>query len=130
MVIGGLQFVLDNFLYGLFVTELGFPLIGNVASRLMAALVGYLLNASLTFKKEQEGQLHRKFFRYVCLWVVMTAISTGGLAIAGVVIGGNKHSFSYVLTKIILELFLSALSFLAMKFWVFRAKNSPEQLIG
>lgn len=103
----------------LLLTRLGVPLtVANPASRLFAAFVGYLLNATLTFKRSAQDQ-HvnvRSFLRYAALWVATTLCSTALIAGSTSVFGTDMLS----VIKLFVEGAMACLSFVTMKFWVYR----------
>ena len=99
-------------------TFTGLPVpVANVASRLTAALAGYFLNGKVTFNSPTQPRLTRKAFgRYLLLWAVLTALSTALIF----VIESRSDLAVARLAKPLVEGFLAAISFVAMKFWVYR----------
>ena len=103
----------------LLLSHIGVPLaVANPTSRLFAAVVGYLLNATLTFKRSALDRHVNvgSFLRYAALWLATTVCST--LLIAGATsIFGNS---SLPIVKLLVEGIMACLSFVSMKFWVYR----------
>lgn len=114
VVVGGLQFGLDA---GLFValTWVGMvPAWANIASRLVAACVGFFLNGRLTFG--HKALTNVQFARYIACWMLLTAASTVTVA-AVAELSGLQWAW---LAKVLVEIVLAAASFLLMRNWVFR----------
>ena len=81
LVFGVLQLLLDWLLF-VALTALGVPAApANLASRTSAALLGFWLNGRYTFPRD-DGRRHgwRHFARFLALWLLMTAASSGLLA--------------------------------------------------
>lgn len=99
-------------------TFTGLPIpAANVTSRLTAALVGYLLNGTFTFRSPSQPTLNRRaLFRYLLLWALLTAVSTALIFF----IESRSDIAVARLAKPLVEGFLAVISFVAMKFWVYR----------
>lgn len=113
LLVGGAQFAFDS---GLFIalTYCGMtPVWANPLTRFAAAMLGFLLNGKLTFGQSRltRGQLSR----YVLLWALLTALSTGAVALIGHAIG-LQAAWGM---KVCIEIVLAMLSFVLMRRWVF-----------
>lgn len=96
----------------------------NLISRLAAAMVGYLLNGAVTFRSNGAGELNRRaLIRYLTLWIALTALST----ILVSVIGNYSNAGTTRLAKPAVEAFLAVISFITMKFWVYRRPVSGRR---
>lgn len=96
----------------------------NPSSRLFAAIVGYVLNATLTFKTSPEDSHVNlgSFLRYATLWIATTVISTAIITGAAALFGKG----ALPLLKLMVEGAMAVASFLTMKFWVYRRAHSPR----
>ena len=116
LIVGGLQFCVDA---GLFITLtwLGLvPSIANVASRLLAACLGFVLNGRLTFRDGADSRLGwSRFGRFAVCWAVLTVISTVSV-VATTEFGGLGLSW---IAKPLIEIVLALVSFFAMRKWVY-----------
>lgn len=117
-VIGVLQLLVD---WGAYVglTALGVPtLVANPGARAVGAMFGYVGNGAYTFR-HPEGR-HRlgrgSLLRFILLWGVLTAASTG--ALAGIDAAGGL-GWAWVL-KPVVDLGLAAVAFIASRLWVYR----------
>lgn len=93
----------------------------NPASRTFAAVIGYLLNGSMTFRGT-GGKQHlnvRSFLRFVALFVALTGASTL-LVDAGAQLFGTRW---LAIVKMLVEGGLAVISFLAQKTWVYRHRH-------
>lgn len=91
--------------------------IANPTSRLIAALVGYLLNGLFTFRTSAAPQIRgRTLAKYLALWVLLTCLSTLLILLGHKLIGDS--ALPYV--KFVVEAFLALVSFTLMKLWVYR----------
>ena len=117
VLIGLLQLLLD---WGVFVaaTALGLPAIpGNLLARVCGALLGFWLNGRITFAGEAGGRLRwRHLARFVCMWLVLTALSTW-LVASSVELVGLKLAW---LAKPVVEGALAVLSFFISRHFVYR----------
>jgi len=96
-------------------------LMANPASRTFAAVIGYLLNGSMTFRGT-DGKRHLNvgsFLRFVALFVALTAASTL-LVDAGAQLFGTRW---LAIVKMLVEGGLAVISFLAQKIWVYRHRH-------
>ena len=117
-LIGAVQFGLDAGFYAVLVSLWGWPVSSNLASRAVAACAGFWLNSRWTFRG--SGDAPGRLSRYLALWVLMTALSTGMIALFKLLSGEDRYSQAYILFKIGLEVALSLFSFLLMRAWIFR----------
>lgn len=122
-VIGGAQFVADAAIYALLISFLGWPIFGNLASRGSAAVLGFWLNSRWTFRAAGEIKFKGRAVRYAAVWGLMTALSTGVIAMFKHFVAMDGHSQIYVAFKIGLELGLSLFTFVLMKTWIFRSDH-------
>lgn len=117
VLVGATQFALDA---GLFValTWAGMPAApANIASRFLAACVGFVLNGRMTFGRRSLDRW--QFARYIATWVVLTGVST--IAVAGTAtLAGLRWAW---LAKVMVEIALAFASYLLMRNWVFRSER-------
>ncbi len=121
---GCTQFVVDTLLL-VVMTHAGMSVeVANPLSRAMAAVLGLLLNSSITFG--QRGQPRRlpqiaMVVRYVVMWVSMTLLSTGLISWLHDLRPDDVARASWIaLSKIGVEALLFLLSFLISRYWVYR----------
>lgn len=116
-IVGGAQFVLDVTLFVIF-SFFGVNLvIANVASRFLAAVLGYFLNRRYTFGGMRAGTSERKtVLRYWFFWGCMTLVSTHLIKILLSCCSHYGLSFS---VKIPIELALCVVGYIVSKLWVF-----------
>ncbi|MEX1829933.1 GtrA family protein [Luteibacter sp. CQ10] len=122
----GLTQLLIDWAGFLVLTHLGLSIAAaNPSSRLFAAIVGYVLNATLTFRTSPEDRHVNlaSFLRYATLWVATTAISTALISGAALLLG--KEALPVV--KILIEGAMAVVSFLTMKFWVYRRSHEGHE---
>lgn len=115
-VAGVVQILVD---WGIFVglTALGSPVpVSNVASRLLAALLGFWLNGRFTFSGQVSGLGSGHAARYAASWAVMTALSTLAVRAAD----GLAGLHAAWLFKPAIDVVLAGLGFLVSKYWIYR----------
>lgn len=125
LVVGAIQVVVDAALFAVIFIFAGQPLLGNVVSRASAAAVGFVLNRRYTFSAWRAGEARRQGLRYILLWLALTVLSTSLIGAGNAVLGGVAHAREWMIgLKILIEAALALLSYLAMRYGVFRR---PEQ---
>ncbi|WP_313173331.1 GtrA family protein [Stenotrophomonas sp.] len=117
IAIGLLQLALD---WAVFVaaTALGVPVApGNLLGRVSGALLGFWLNGRYTFAAQGE-QRHgwKRFARFLVLWLLLTAISTGLIDWVAQSLG-LQYAW---LAKPVVEVSLAGLSFVLLRHVVYR----------
>jgi putative flippase GtrA len=128
LAVGGVQVVVDASLFAVIFIIAGEPLVGNVISRATAAAVGFALNRRYTFDAWRPGEAGRQVLRYILLWLVLTVLSTSLVGAANAVLGEVPHGREWlVVVKILIEAVLALLSYLAMRYGVFRADKMLER---
>lgn len=116
LIIGGIQFALDSLIF-ILLTYLGFgAAVSNIASRLCAAAVGFVLHGSLTFKGREANLGIWRMARYVITWLILTGVST--LAVHEVVLRAGLEGAWYA--KPLIEVVLAIASFFVMRHWVYK----------
>ncbi len=122
---GCTQFVVDTLLL-VGMTHAGVSVeVANPLSRAMAAVLGLLLNSSITFG--QRGRLRRlpptgMIVRYVVMWVSMTLLSTALIFwLHDFRPGAIARANWIAISKIGVEALLFLLGFLVSRYWVYRA---------
>lgn len=121
VMVGGLQYLLDATLFGLLMAA-GVPTApGNVAARVSAAVVGFVLNRYVTFDKRGGSWrvVGASLGRFVALFIGLTALSTLSLLALESVLGdslGNKLGY-----KLSTEAVLAVISFFLSRHWVYRS---------
>ena len=117
MLVGAFQLLLD---WGVFVgaTALGVePAPANIAGRIVGAVLGFWLNGRLTFAQDGTARLGwRRFFRFLALWTLITAISTVLIVVIETRLGLQQAW----LAKPLVEGMLAAVSFFLWKHLVYR----------
>jgi len=115
-VVGVAQILVD---WAIFValTALGSPVAAsNVASRLIAAVLGFWLNGRFTFSGQVAGLGSGHAFRYAASWLAMTALSTLAVRAAD----GFAGLHAAWLLKPAIDVVLAGIGFLASKYWIYR----------
>lgn len=112
IVVGLSQLAADVGFFLLFVTYSIEPALANVISRGIAVLLGFVLNSKVTFRKQLNLKI---FFLYMALWGALTCV--GGFCLLLV---EWLPLYSLVVFKFFMEVFLAILSFLVMKFIIFK----------
>ena len=121
LVVGGIQIAVDTLLFAFIFVLTGEPLFSNVVSRGSAAIIGFMLNRRYTFNAWRLGEAGGQGLRYILLWVVLTAASTSLIAAANAFLAGGGHKREWMVGfKILIEAGLALLSFLGMRYGVFR----------
>lgn len=117
LIVGLVQLLLDWCVF-VAVTAMGMPVVpGNVIGRASGMLLGFWLNGRYTFADQGRQRLGwRRFMRFIGLWGVVTAVSTVLVAAAHDALG-LQYAW---LAKPLVEGLLAALSFLLMRWLVFR----------
>lgn len=120
MLVGGIQYLLDAVLFGIFITAGLGTLPSNVASRATAAICGFLLNRYVTFN--HRGDTARLFgaslFRFVVFFIIMTITSTGLIMFLEQLAGDSDAR--RMIYKVSVEAILAVASFFISRNWVFR----------
>ena len=83
LVVGLLQLLLDWLVF-VAATAIGMPAgPGNIAGRVVGALLGFWLNGRVTFAQDGQARLGwRRLGRFLAVWIPLTVLST--LAVSGV----------------------------------------------
>lgn len=117
LVVGLVQLLLDWCVF-VAVTAMGMPVVpGNVIGRASGMLLGFWLNGRYTFADQDRQRLGwRRFVRFIGLWAAVTAVSTVLVAATHDALG-LQYAW---LAKPLVEGLLAALSFLLMRWLVFR----------
>ena len=122
LIVGGVQIVVDASLFAVIFIFTGEPLLGNVISRASAAIVGFVLNRRYTFDACRTGEARRQALRYILLWLVLTVLSTALVGAGNAFLGGVPHGREWLIGfKILIEAVLALVSYLGMRYGVFRA---------
>lgn len=114
---GGAQLLVD-WLAFVSLSALGAGVVAaNLSGRTAGALVGFLLNGQVTFRMRASASgWVASFIRFVVTWSLLTTAST--LALVSV-----RDAWGLEAAwrgKVFIEAGLAAVSFLALKFWVYR----------
>lgn len=121
LVAGGVQITVDALLLALIFIFTGEPLLGNVISRARAAIIGFLLNRRYTFNACRPGEAGGQGLRYIRLWIVLTVLSTSLIGMGSAALAAAAHGREWVIgLKIPIEAALALLSYLGMRYGVFR----------
>ena len=121
LVVGGVQVAVDTLLFAMIFIFTGEPLLGNVVSRATAAIIGFLLNRRYTFNAWRPGEARRQGLRYILLWVALTVLSTSLIGAAHASLEGVAHAREWMIgLKVLIEAALALLSYLGMRYGVFR----------
>ncbi|GAB3064159.1 GtrA family protein [Stenotrophomonas tumulicola] len=117
LIVGLLQLLLDWVVF-VSATALGMAVVpGNVVGRASGMLLGFWLNGRYTFARADGRRLGwKRFARFIGLWGVMTLASTVLVAAADHALG-LQYAW---LAKPLVEGGLAAVSFLLMRWLVFR----------
>jgi len=117
LIVGLLQLLLDWVVF-VSATALGMAVVpGNVVGRASGMLLGFWLNGRYTFARADGRRLGwKRFARFIGLWGVMTLASTVLVAAADHALG-LQYAW---LAKPLVEGWLAAVSFLLMRWLVFR----------
>lgn len=120
LLVGGLQYVLDAALFGIFLS-LGLATVpANVLSRAMTAACGFVANRYVTFGKRTDNinSFSSSMLRFSGLWLVVTVLSTTLIMLLKQ--GWGEAVEIQVAGKLLVEAVLAVISFLVSKYWVFR----------
>lgn len=116
LVVGFVQIAVDAVAF-IALTSLGAAVApANVAARVSGAALGFALNRRFTFPQGRSG-LRGAGVRFVLLWIATTALST-------MLVGATSEALGLQaawLAKPLVDAMLAVVSFLAAKWWVFRA---------
>ena len=88
----------------------------NLAGRVCGALLGFWLNGSITFARDDASPRWRQGLRYVVLWCVCAALSTTGVATIASMFG---LGWAW-LAKPLMDGLIAIGSFLVSRHWVYR----------
>ena len=116
-VIGGVQLGVDWLCFFL-LTSFGFgAVMGNIAGRVVGALLGFWLNGKKTFSAQIGSELgFRHFFRYIVLW--------SGTAIASTIVIASVDRLQGLqlawLVKPFADGILAMAGFLVSRYWIYR----------
>jgi len=117
ILVGLLLVVVDWAVFSLFF-YLGMPLApANILGRAGGACLGFYLNGRITFAEAGQPRLGRwRLFRFVVVWLVLTALGTLLMMHARTLFGAHAP----YLAKPVIEAFLAGLGFLCARFVVYR----------
>lgn len=123
--VGLAQFLWDSVLFSVLHWWSGQLVLSNVVARGSAAMLGFMLNRSLTFAQARSASALPQFLRLLMLWGVLTLSSTVLLAVwreAGEALLAPEHSQEWLMPagKVLVEMLLVLSSFWAAKNWVYR----------
>ncbi|RDS80990.1 GtrA family protein [Dyella psychrodurans] len=111
----GILLVLIDWMVFVLLTALGlYTPVANIVARVVGALVGFLANGLWTFSIRVS---RHHLFRYVVLWLVMTALSTGLIG----ELTSHLSLHAAWLGKPLVETVLAAISFAVSRHWVYRS---------
>lgn len=120
LLVGGLQYLLDAALFGIFLS-LGLATTpANVLSRGAAAVGGFFANRYITFSTRADNlnRFSSSLLRFAGLWLLMTLLSTSLILLLKQQWGTAVEI--QVAGKLLVEAVLAIISFLLSKYWVFR----------
>ncbi|MEO8250036.1 MAG: GtrA family protein [Burkholderiales bacterium] len=120
------QFVVDTAVL-LLLTNADVPIApANLMSRAFAAVLGFVLNYSLTFKRGGVGSIRGPVvLRHVVAWVSLTLTSTALVSLgAGLRPEATDPTHWLAAVKIGVEGALFFVSFTVARYWVFRAPSA------
>lgn len=121
VISGGVQYLLDMFIFSILVLVFGNNITFNWVSRISTGIVGFYLNGYFVFGTLKEQGFSRyaiAFFKFALLLFFMTIISSGLL---GLFI--QKTGMYFVLAKAVIEIILSTLSFVIQKYLVYQTNK-------
>lgn len=120
LLVGGLQYVLDAALFGIFLSQGLATVPANVVSRAMVAAGGFVANRYVTFGKRTDNinSFSSSMLRFSGLWLVVTVLSTTLIMLLKQ--GWGEAVEIQVAGKLLVEAVLAVISFLVSKYWVFR----------
>jgi putative flippase GtrA len=114
--VGVLQLIVE-WLFFVALTTLGVPLaLANVVARTLAALLGFSVNGTITFKSKLNAVL---LVRFLITWIPLTLVDTLAVSALGL-IGGLGLAW---LVKPVVDGPIAVLSFLVARHWVFRTRH-------
>lgn len=116
--IGVTQLVADSLIFYLLVKLSVQPWMANSTSRLLALLLGFVLNGTFTFRRpEGSSSVSKKsFFRLLLLWAALTFVSSELMTAASHV----ASDIRLLMIKFGVEFALAFVSFFISKTWVYR----------
>lgn len=116
IIVGLVQLAVDAGAF-ILLTYLGVPVVpANIVARVTGATLGFLLNRHYTFRDGSRA-VGGAFLRFVVLWLATTVLSTILVSVVAAALG-LKGAW---LAKPLVDAVLAGLSFVAAKWWVFRA---------
>lgn len=119
-LVGGLAAATDLTLFWLLNQRFGFSrLLAQSISRPTGGLVSFTANKFWTFERRSAAQTGQQFVRYAIIWVCSFALSTLLMEVYRMLLPVDPR-FDFV-SKGCAEGTLGLLSFLAQRFWAFRA---------
>jgi putative flippase GtrA len=119
LLVGLAQLVVDTAIY-IGLTALGMPVTpANIAGRVGGVSLGFALNARYTFAVDGQSHMGRRtMFRFLVMWLALTALSTLILA----QVAGSAGLQGSWLAKPAVEAVMAAIGFIIQRHWVFRPR--------
>lgn len=116
IVIGVVQVMVD-WLCFVALTAWGMPVApANVIARVLAAVLGFSVNGTITFQSRLKAVL---LVRFIIVWIPLTLANT--LAVSALGVLGGLH-FAW-LVKPVIDGLTAVLGFLVARHWVFRIRH-------
>lgn len=124
VISGGIQYLIDVFLFALMVLIFGANININIFSRACTGVIGFYLNGYVVFKTLNKKSIVQKFnstIKFLILLAVMTFVSSYLLSFFV-----HKSELHFIIAKAAIELILAILSFLIQKNFVYRHKAEAD----
>ncbi len=116
LAMGILQWLVD-WLVTVLLSQAGLSLeLANVLGRVTGAMLGFWLNGWFTFARPGAVLGGSQLLRFLCLWLVLTAVSTAAMS----AIGHHSGLQRAWLAKPLVEAGLAVISFFLSRHWVYR----------
>ena len=133
-IVGFIQYIIDCGLF-IFFSNLNVDIeTANVLCRCLAAITGFSLNRTLTFRYKGtiKAHIHVQAIRFIILWAALTVISTVLIILVNHLFPGEDSSGNFgilAIGKLIIEALLAVVSFIISKFWVYSYKSRDSDSI-
>jgi len=119
-IIIGVAQVMVDWLCFVALTAWGMPVApANVIARVLAALLGFSVNGTITFQSQLRAAL---LVRFMIVWIPLTLANT--LAVSALGMLGGLH-FAW-LVKPVIDGLTAIASFLVARHWVFRIRHQSS----